>query len=186
MNIFVGKLRQFSISFIGVTLIIGAMAWWGQSYIPRSAIINATQAMVPTPENPEPTTFPEFISISSLKISVPVFASTITNGEWQISNRGAGVVKGNEVNSEADLVFYGHNWPSIFRPLHQVKNGDNIVLDYQDESKNLTKSFVVTKISIVAADDLEALQAPSGSIVIYTCIGLLDRQRFVVWAELVD
>lgn len=83
-----------------------------------------------------------------------------------------------------NVILYGHNKRTILGNLSQVKVGDVITLSTAD---NQLVSYTVSTAKVVELTDTQwLLQTETHSITIYTCIGWMDSQRFIVRGELIS
>ncbi len=126
---------------------------------------------------------PSGIVITSINVWLPVYPSSISNGQWETSRKGVsylanGVTPGDKGNS----IFYGHNWPNLLGSLYRVKPGDTIQVVSVDGQ---TTNFVVSTVQVVTPNDISVLsQTNDRRLTIYTCTGFLDAKRLVVVARL--
>jgi LPXTG-site transpeptidase (sortase) family protein len=123
--------------------------------------------------------FPRNIEIPERGILAPLVPSIIADGNWEVNTHSASLlVQDGELLAENGFIIYGHNTAAIFSKLQQVKAGDEITLRYTD-GRELVYSVVSTVV--VSADERNVLEyAQEDTILVYTCVGFLDRERFVV------
>ncbi len=128
---------------------------------------------------------PAKISINNLDIALPLIPSSIIEGNWETTDKGASYLASSPVpGSTGNSVIYAHNWASLFGNLVSILPGDEVKIEYDDKS---VKTFVVKYTSTVTPDTTSIL-APTNDkrITLYTCIGFLDSHRFVAVALLKD
>ena len=125
---------------------------------------------------------PTFIEISSVGIKLPVEESTIKDGVWEISYKGASHLdKSANPGQNGNVVIYGHNKNSIFGPIRWIKEGDTIkVKDIKDKEYK----YKVVKTVVTNPDDIQyVLPKDKETLTLYTCTGFLDSKRYIVVAE---
>lgn len=112
------------------------------------------------------------LQIPSLNINLPIQIEEVKNKKWPISK--SGVIRIKNTN-----VFYGHNWPRLLGKLPTIKTGAEIYID--------GIGYKVVNFTKVYPNQSEILQsANTNYIVLYTCTGLFDLQRFVVIAKVLQ
>jgi LPXTG-site transpeptidase (sortase) family protein len=126
---------------------------------------------------------PQRIIIPNAHIHLPIIPSEIIDNEWQTTQHGASYLYSSPIPGEkGNSIIYGHNWASLFGNLVSVVPGDEVIVEYQDDTR---KTFVVKYTSVVTPETYSIL-APTEDkrITIYTCTGILDSHRFVAVALL--
>lgn len=126
---------------------------------------------------------PTRIVIRDLGIDLPVFPAKREGEKWETINNGASYLVSSPIPGEVgNSIIYAHDWTSLFGPLLNVRDGDEIEVEYADKT---SKIFVVKYTSVVPYDKSSILSATEDRrITLYTCTGFLDSQRFVVVAYL--
>lgn len=124
---------------------------------------------------------PVSIAIPSLRISLPVYPSTIENGKWQDTKDGVSFLTSSTAPGVGgNSIFYGHNWPSLLGNLTKIKPGDKIFVTLSEKGMQV---YTVKYITVVTPDQTHILDTTSDSrLTLYTCTGFLDSKRFVVTA----
>lgn len=116
---------------------------------------------------------PQELIIEELQIKLPILGETTTEG---ISHLTTTPLPGEPGNS----VLYGHNWPVLLSNLTKAKPGQKLQIKYSDNSE---KIFMITTTQVVSPNQIGVIdQTTDTRITLYTCIGFLDRERFVVTA----
>jgi len=164
----------------GVFLIIlGSFLLW-QRNDPGRLAFRLTERLAATSQTSN-SHLPVSISIPSLRISLPVYPSTIENGKWQDTKNGVSYLTSSSVpGSTGNSIFYGHNWPTLLGNLTKIKPGDKIYLTLNQKG---TEVYVVKYVTVVTPDQTHILDTTSDSrLTLYTCTGFLDSKRFVVTA----
>lgn len=125
---------------------------------------------------------PTFISLSSISVNLPVNQTVITNGIWEISDKGVSHLGSSAYPGEnKGIVMYAHNTDDRFGKLHELGIGEEIKVNTRNG-----KSFIfkVESISIVNPNELSILHADSETLILYTCTGFADLKRLVVKATI--
>lgn len=121
------------------------------------------------------------INITKINLDLEVEETLIKNGVWEISNSKASHLKNSAVpGQDSSIIIYGHNKTKIFGLIRDLKMGDNITLQTTDQKSH---QYQVTEIMVVSPKDVQILNEKSETLILYTCTGFLDSQRFVVKAE---
>lgn len=77
---------------------------------------------------------------------------------------------------------YGHNWASILGNLDKTKIGQEIEVDF---ANNTTKYFTITGILVVNPSNTSVLlPSTDNRLTLYTCTGFFDTKRLVITAVL--
>ena len=126
------------------------------------------------------TDLPTRLAIPSQGIDLPVYVASITENKWEISPEGVSYLSTSPLPGEpGNSVLYSHNWPNLLGHLKGVKPGDIIKVWRGAEEF----SFIVHFVSTVAPNQTHIYQNTSDTrLTLYTCTGLLDKDRLVVTA----
>jgi len=118
--------------------------------------------------------------LERLGIDTSIVDATIKNGIWETSDTAATYLSASARPAEGgNIVIYAHNRRQLFNTLPQAKIGDVIVV----ETANKQYRYQVSSIKTVQPDQIEAVLPTSYEVLtLYTCVGFLDSQRFVVQA----
>ncbi len=137
---------------------------------------SAPDLAVPTPIYP-------FMSIEKLGITLPIYPASVVGGKWQTTTKGLSHASNSAaLGDSGNTVIYGHNWPNMLKNLPELSPGDTVTVSLS-ESEMLT--YTVTYTATIAPDDTSLTKNTTDSrLTLYTCIGLLDRDRYVVVAHL--
>lgn len=127
--------------------------------------------------------YPESLSIPNAEVHLPIFPSVVSGNSWQTTERGVSYLKSTPIpGHKGNAVLYGHNWPNLLGPLHSVKVGDTIIVNYPEEKK---LHFKVAYITVVTPEQVKILDnSDDVRLTIYTCTGFLDSKRLVITAVL--
>jgi LPXTG-site transpeptidase (sortase) family protein len=125
---------------------------------------------------------PVFIQAFPVGVNVKVGETSIVDGVWQILPDAAGHLSSSaRIGDTGNMIIYGHNKNEILGPIRWIKVGETIVLKDKDGN---TYSYRVTKTDTVNPNNVSYIQPTNEeTLTVYTCIGLLDNQRFVVVAK---
>ncbi len=124
-----------------------------------------------------------FMSIERLGVTLPIYPARVVGGKWETTTKGLSHASNSAgFGSSGNTVIYGHNWPNMLKRLPDLKPGDVITVSLS-ESEVIT--YTVTYTATIAPDDTSLTRNTADSrLTLYTCIGLLDRDRYVVVAHL--
>lgn len=170
-------MRTKLLFIIGITCIflfaswkIHAMTLLSFSYHPISAIKTHSQ------------NFPKNIALPDSQINLPVFETHIINGIWQIADNGAShLATSANPGDNATVIIYGHNTISRFANLPYVFPGEKILVQTVNKK---TYTYVIKQTAVVNPDQIDILADQKGeTLIVYTCYGFADLQRFVVVAK---
>lgn len=120
------------------------------------------------------------LEIPSVRLTLPVYSASITGTTWQTTKRGVSYLSTSPLPGEqGNSVLYGHNWPNLLKPLHEVKPGDSIFVTRSGK----TTRFIVRYVTVVGPNDDSVYAASKDTkLTIYTCTGFLDIKRLVITA----
>ncbi len=126
---------------------------------------------------------PVSISVSRLKINLPVVEEQLKNHSWPTTSKGVAWLDSSAVpGTQGNSILYGHNWTNLLGGLVYIKPGDLVKVQY---ANNSFKSFTVQSTAKVSPQDTSILGSSNDRrLTIYTCTGLFDQQRFVAVATL--
>lgn len=120
------------------------------------------------------------IKIPRIKLDQPILEATIQNNIWQVSNDGISHLQTSaNPKQEGGIILYGHNTNDRFGPIRWLENGDIIEITTTD---NNIHKYSVSQILTVSPSQVDVLASDTEVLILYTCTGFLDSQRFVVKA----
>jgi len=121
------------------------------------------------------------IQIPEVGIHLPILSSEVIGNTWQTTEKGVSYLTSTPLpGKRGNAVLYGHNWPNLLGPLHNVKVGDRIAVTYPDDT---TVDFTVSYITVVTPEQVKILDNSDDiRLTIYTCTGFLDSKRLVITA----
>ncbi|MDE2588219.1 MAG: sortase, partial [Patescibacteria group bacterium] len=122
---------------------------------------------------------PTFVAIKDSNIFLPIRETLIENGIWQVADDGAShLATSNRPGENGTIIIYGHNTLAEFGSLPFMWKGERIVISTADGK---TYTYTVTQTGVVDPTDVDILKNQSGeTLIIYTCYGFADLQRFVI------
>jgi len=125
---------------------------------------------------------PKRIVIEKAGIDLPVFAGEIVKGKWTVVANGANHWRESaKLGEKGNVVIYGHNWKNLFGPIQGLKEGDEIQAWGENDQ---VFNYTITKTMSVKPTAVEiVLPTEEPQLTLYTCIGFLDKERFVVIAK---
>ncbi len=128
------------------------------------------------------TSKPIEIRIPTVQIDLPVSETIIANNIWQIADNGAShlAISARPGENGTDII-YAHNTNDRFGPLLWLRIGDTITIRSADKK---SYTYHITKITTVDPNKPNILTSQKGeTLLLYTCTGFADLQRFVIIAK---
>lgn len=133
---------------------------------------------------PVATTYPipTRLSIPKINLQLPIEETTISRGIWTISPNGAShLALSARPGENGPIILYGHNTNDRFGPIRWLSSGDKIQIITKN---NKTFSYTIIKTMDVSPTQLDVFTQQQGeSLILYTCDGFADLERFVVIAK---
>ena len=125
---------------------------------------------------------PTWISIPKVQMELPIVEEAISRGVWGIADNGISHLNTSaNPQEEGPIILYGHNTNDRFGPIRWLSAGDTITLT---AGGNKQFAYTVTQTLDVAPDKVSILLSQKGqTLILYTCDGFADLQRFVVIAK---
>lgn len=124
---------------------------------------------------------PTHISIQYTDMDFSVVDTVIQHGVWQIADSGISHL-GISANpgENGTIIIYGHNTLVRFGSLPFVSQGQEVTLTTADNKKH---TYIIQKTEVVDPTDTKILTGQKGEVLLlYTCYGFADLQRFIVLA----
>ncbi len=171
--------RQFVFG-IGLGLVMISLALYLNLYQrPTFAKVPDLKQDVKIPKKTFP---PTVLEIPSLHLSLPIVQTYIDNNTWEISEEGISHLNTSKnPGSVGAIILYGHNTHNRLGGLPAIKLGDKIILS---DSRNETFTYQVYETAIVWPYEVQILEPKNfEEVIIYTCTGIGDLQRFVAKAK---
>ena len=128
------------------------------------------------------TQVPTEILIDKVHIDLPVYETTIAHNVWQIADNGASHLESSSRPGENGTdIIYAHNTNDRFGPIEWLSIGDNITVVSVDKK---VYTYHITQITTVDPNNPAILSSQKGeTLILYTCTGFADLQRFVIIAK---
>ena len=122
------------------------------------------------------------IRIDKVDLDLPVLETVIANNTWEIADNGISHLSiSSHPGEDGTIIIYGHNTNDRFGPIRWLSVGDTIVLT---NTQNQTYTYAIQKIVTVDPNDTKILTSQKGeTLILYTCTGFADLQRYVVIAK---
>ena len=119
---------------------------------------------------------PIHIKAYPVGVDIDIKSAVIVKGVWPVFPDSAGfITNGN------NTIIYGHNKDNIFGPIRWIQKGTKIEILGSDDK---TYMYEVIKTDTVKPDNLEYINETETEVLtLYTCVGFLDSQRFIVVAK---
>ena len=166
-------------TFFGLTCLFlaGLLIW--QRTNPNRLKFNLRQP--PQETTASASHLPISLVIKDLNLKLPIIPATLTGDRWPTTNQGVSYLTSSPVPGDTgNSVLYGHNWPNLLGPITKLKPGQQLEVTFSDQS---SQSFTIAYTAVVTPDQTHILDQSSDSrLTLYTCIGFLDRKRFVITA----
>jgi sortase A len=134
-------------------------------------------------EKIEESDLPTQIIIPKVRINLPIFPGKVVGYKWEIANKGVSYLLGTGIpGRKGNTVIYGHNKKNQFGPIRWLKKDDEIKIINGKKEEFIYK---VVETKTVYPNQVEVLAPTQDStLTLYTCTGVLDRQRFILVARL--
>lgn len=139
-------------------------------------------------EEQQALVLPTALSLSPDGESLSIVPTIVENNNWSVTAQGVSLLTTPQIRPSPILeqghgyILYGHNWPNLLGTLKNTRLGDTLTIEYSDHSRT---SYTVESMFTVHPDRLDVLQLAQdpNSLLVYTCIGWMDRERLVVLAK---
>ena len=124
---------------------------------------------------------PTHIAIDQTTMDFPIFETVIQHGVWQVADDGAShLTISARPGENGTIIIYAHNLLSRFGSLPYVSIGQKVTITTADKKQHI---YIIKKTQVVDPNDTKVLTSQKGEVLImYTCYGFADLQRFVVFA----
>lgn len=125
---------------------------------------------------------PTRITIPSVNVELPLAETTISHGIWEIA---PGAISHLTISArpgeQGVIVLYGHNTNDRFGPIRWTNVGQTVLITTQD---GRIHKYVIKKTEDVSSNQVSILTSQKGqTLILYTCDGFADLQRFIVVAK---
>ena len=171
--------RSKIVTLFGLLIMLFGMSLLSQRFSPRKLSFDDYKTHVQNTSK----AFPKKITISKLKIELPIYPAEIKDNKWDATSSGVSYLSSSPVPGDlGNSIIYGHNWANLLGPITSLKPGDVIEIEL---NKGIKRKFVVRYTAIVNPNQTSILNpSKDNRITLYTCAGFLDSKRFVATAFL--
>lgn len=123
---------------------------------------------------------PTQLIVKKVGIDLPIEQTAIHNGVWQVSDNVSHLTTSARPKENGPIIMYGHNTTEQLGPIRWLEKGDTIEVKTAD---NTIHTYIIQETLTVAPDRIDVFTQRSGeTLIIYTCDGFADLQRFVLIA----
>lgn len=128
------------------------------------------------------TELPMEIRIDKVDLDLPIFETVIAHNTWQIADDGISHLQiSSRPGENGTIIMYGHNTDDRFGPIRWLTVGDEIEIINKN---NKTYTYFIESIVTVDPNNTNILTSQKGeTLILYTCTGFADLQRYVVIAK---
>lgn len=125
---------------------------------------------------------PSWISIPAVDLELPIVEEGISGHSWGVSDNGISHLDISARPGEVGpIILYGHNTNDRFGPIRWLTVGKEITIT---NKQNRSRQYRITKTLSVSPSEVSVLVSQQGeTLILYTCDGFADLQRFVVIAK---
>jgi len=172
-------LRTKLLFLLGI-LFLGISLFWNLNqtiqltfFTPKVIPVQKTQAI------------PTELIIPRIFVNLPIEETAINNGAWQVSQNGAShLTISARPGEQGTIIMYGHNSTERLGPIRWLLKGDIIEIKNAD---NKTYSYKISETIKVSPSKMDIFTNKNKEVlIIYTCDGFADLERFVIIAKPVD
>ena len=119
--------------------------------------------------------------IEKVGINLPIEETAINNGIWQIAPNVSHLTISARPGEIGPIILYGHNTNDKLGPIRWLSKGEMIQIKTAD---NKTYNYKINQTLTVAPNKMDIFTQGTGeTLIIYTCDGFADFQRFVLLAK---
>lgn len=173
-------------SFSKLSLRTKALFLFGFLFICISLLWNLNQTIQLAFFTPHVTPIPKThatptqLIIQKIGTDLPIEETAITNGVWQVSENVSHLTTSARPGEKGPIIMYGHNTTDKLGPIRWLSKGDTIEIKTADGK---THDYIIDQTMTVAPNKMDVFTKRTGeTLIIYTCDGFADLQRFVLIA----
>lgn len=122
---------------------------------------------------------PTSIVIPKIDKDLPIQAAVVKNNEWQLFDTSVAWLSTSAIPGEGNVILYAHNWNTLWGDLDKLQQGDEILLNQNGKAIR----YLVTESRTVLPTDIDAILSEHDQLTLYTCEGVFDQKRRVVYAK---
>jgi LPXTG-site transpeptidase (sortase) family protein len=185
-SVFINKLKTFLKTFSTLSFRTKALFVFGILFLSISLLWHFNQTIQLAFFTPEVVPvkrthpIPTQLSIQKLNLNLPVEQTIIYNGVWQVSEYVSHLTTSARPGEKGAIIMYGHNTLERLGPIRWLSKGDTIEVKTID---NKIHRYKIDQTMTVAPNRLDIFTKRAGeTLIIYTCDGFADLQRFVLIA----
>lgn len=124
---------------------------------------------------------PTELIITKVSLDLPIEETAINHGIWQIASNVSHLTISARPGEQGPIIMYGHNTNDRLGPIRWLSVGDLITLKTAD---NKIHHYKIARTLTVAPNQMDIFtNRQEESLIIYTCDGFADLQRFVLIAN---
>lgn len=134
------------------------------------------------PVIPQRFAAPVEIIVPAVNIDLPIKEELISHGAWSIADNAIShLYTSARPGENGPIILYGHNTNDRFGPIRWLSTGQKITLKTTDGK---THSYIIFKTEEVSPSQINLLNhVNKETLILYTCDGFADLQRFLVFAS---
>lgn len=124
---------------------------------------------------------PTELIITKVSLDLPIEETAINHGIWQIASNVSHLTISARPGEQGPIIMYGHNTNDRLGPIRWLSVGDLITLKTAD---NKIHHYKIARTLTVAPNQMDIFtNRQEESLIIYTCDGFADLQRFILIAN---
>lgn len=123
---------------------------------------------------------PTAVSIPKIGINLPISAATVNGNDWELFDDKVSWLATSAVPNEGNVILYAHDKWNLFGLLYKLVPGDIVNVEQNDK----WVKYSVTESKSVLPSDLASVLSDENRLTLYTCNGIFDRRRLVVYAKI--
>lgn len=180
------KLQRFAKAFTQLSLRTKALFVFGLLFLCISLLWHLNQTIqlafftphvIPVQKT---QAVPTQLLIQKIGTDLPIEQTAIQNGIWQVSEHVSHLTNSARPGENGPIIMYGHNTDDKLGPIRWLSKGDTIEVRTADSK---THSYIIDQTMTVAPDRIDVFTKRKGeTLILYTCDGFADLQRFVLIA----
>ncbi len=170
---------------LGVALVLIALSAltvrWYNAFIDAQAVKEQVQLAENSSQSKQSVGMAPLKITAPHGIDAPIQPQIYDADKWTVSaNSIAHLFSSADPKEPGNIILYGHNSKKLFKNIPKLQLGEKITLTLADGS---ARTYTITERARVQADNTSFLQpTKSETLTLYTCIGFLDRERFILRA----
>lgn len=169
------SLKTKTLSLLGILFVAISLFWHLNQSIQLAFFTPKVVPIVKT------HAIPTQLIIQKVDINLPIEETAINNGMWQIAENGAShLTISARPGEKGPIIIYGHNTNDRLGPIRWLSKGDSIEINTADKK---SYTYIIRQTMTVSPNQMDIFTQQKGeTLIIYTCDGFADLQRFVIIA----